>query len=320
MRRRKTNKHLPPCVHLHHGAYYYIKSNVWKPLGKDLTGALAQYAKLVEGPKDGGMGRLISQALPVICRDVKPSTAAQYRIAGNKLSRALAQFEPDQVLPKHLAAIKLAMADRPNMANRVLTVARLIFAYALENQLASINPAIGVKRHKERKRDRLPLPAEVEAIKQHAGPRLSVVIDLLRFTGQRTNDVLRLRESAITAAGITFRQQKTGATLTVGWNKGLRETVDRARALHGQIRSLYLLPSRVRGKAPDYRSVKLQWDEACKAAKVENLHLHDLRAMAATQARMEGKDAQALMGHASASQTATYLRDKATPIVQAPEY
>lgn len=320
MRRRKKNTHLPPCVHLHHGAYYFIKRNVWTPLGKDLAGALTQYAKLVEGPKDGGIGRLVDQAMPVICRDVKPNTAAQYRIAGKKLSRALAQFEPAQVLPKHLAAIKLAMADRPNMANRVLTVARLVFAYALENQLVSINPAIGVKRHKERKRDRLPLPAEVDAIKAHAGPRLVVIIDLLRYTGQRANDVLKIRESDISTDGITIKQQKTGAMLTVGWNKGLRETVARARALHGQIRSLYLLPSRWRGKAPDYRSVKDQWDKACEAAGVTNLHLHDLRAMAATQAKMEGKDAQALLGHTSATQTATYLRDKSTPIVQAPEY
>lgn len=320
MRRRKKNTHLPPCVHLHHGAYYYIKRNVWHPLGKDLAGALAEYAALVEGPKGGGTPKLIADALPVICNGVKPSTAAQYRIAAGKLSRALAQFEPQQVLPKHLASIKLAMAAKPNMANRVLTVARLIFAYALENQIVSFNPAIGVKRHKERKRDRLPLPAEVEAIKANAGDRLAVIIDLLRYTGQRCNDVLRLRESAVTADGITFRQQKTGATLTVGWHAGLRETVARARALHGQIRSLYLLPSRTRGKAPDYRSVKLQWDEACKAAGVTNLHLHDLRAMAATQARMEGKDAQALLGHTSATQTATYLRDRAAPIVQAPEY
>lgn len=318
MRPRKKNRHLPACVHLHHGAYYYVKSNVWTPLGKELPVALAKYASIVEGPKGGGVPKLIDDALPIICRDVSPNTAAQYRIAARKLKKSLAEFSPDQVLPKHLAAIKLAMADRPNMANRVLTVARLIFGYALENQLVSINPAVGVKRHREAKRDRLPLQAEVEAITAKANPRLGVIVDLLRYTGQRCNDVLRIRLTDLLPEGISFRQQKTGAYLIVGWTPKLRATVEAAKGLGSH--SEYLLPSKVRGKPPDYRSVKHQWDEAREAAKVENLHLHDLRAMAATQARTEGKDAQALLGHASPTQTATYLRGRVARIVEAPEY
>ncbi len=145
-------------------------------------------------------------------------------------------------------------------------------------------------------------------------------MDLLRFHGQRTNDVVRISESDILPEGISFRQQKTGAYLIVKWTAGLRNAVASARSLHGVVRSMYLLPSRVRGKPPDYRSVKLQWDQACEAAKVMNLHLHDLRAMAATQARLEGKDAQALLGHASATQTATYLRDRQARMVEGPDY
>lgn len=321
-RPRKNNTHLPPCVYLKHGAYWYVKRGKWKPLGaeNDLAGALAKYADLVQAPKSGGMAKLIAEAMPVICHGKAKNTVVQYEIAGRKLAGALARFEPHEVQPKDLAAIKRAMTSKPNMANRVLTVARLVFAYALEEQLVSTNPAIGIKRHAEKHRERLPSQAEFDAVYAKAGERLQVIMELLRFGGQRTVDTLRIRESAISGEGITFRQQKTGAFIIVRWSPGLRAAVDRARLIQGMVRSLFLLPSRMRGKAPDYGSVRDQWDQACKAAGVDDLHLHDLRAMAATQAEEEGKNPTQLLGHTSPQQTRRYLRGRKAKLVQGPEF
>lgn len=321
-RPRKKNPHLPPCVYQKHGAFWYVKRGRWTRLaaGNDLAGALERYASLIEAPKSGGMPKLIAEAMPVICHGRAKSTAAQYAVAGRKLSRLLAQFEPQQVQPKHLAAIKRAMAAKPNMANRLLTVARLVFSYALEEQLVPMNPAVGIRRHAEKHRERLPEQAEYDAVYAAAGPRLQVIMELLRYGGQRAVDTLSIREADLLEEGIRFRQQKTHAFLVVKWTPGLQAAVGRARELHGAVRSLFLLPSRRRGKAPDYRSVRTQWEKACKAAGVKDLHLHDLRAMSATRADAEGKNATDLLGHTTRQQTRRYLRGRTPKLVEGPEF
>jgi integrase len=161
--------------------------------------------------------------------------------------------------------------------------------------------------------------AEFAALYEKAGPRLQVILDLLRICGQRVNDTLRIRRADLIDDGIRFVQQKTGAKLIVKWTPELRETVERAKTLNGNIRSLTLLHNR-RGKAPDYSTVKIQFDKARRAASLDDVTLHDLRAMAATEAKSQGKNPTALLGHTSEQQTRRYLRGKEEPVVEAASF
>jgi integrase len=317
-RPRTRDKHLPRCVYQRHGAYWYVKGGKWTRLGADLRAALATYATLYDAPK-GTMPQLIADALRTIVPNVKPSTARQYTTAGRKLSKMLVEFSPADVKQRDVAGLKLALSATPNMANRCISLLRQVFAYAVEQQLVETNPVVGVARLTEAKRKRLISPAEYAAIYAKAGERLQIIMDLAAYTGQRIGDVLSIRETQIGPKGIAFCQQKTESAVTVEWKPGLRAAVDRARSLQGGVRTLTLLSGRT-GRIPDYRTVRDQWEKACKAAKVEDAHLHDLRAMSATTARREGKDATALMGHKSASQTARYLRDRDTVLVDGPSY
>ena len=95
--------------------------------------------------------------------------------------------------------------------------------------------------------------------------------------------------------------------------------VERAKKLHGNIRALTLLHNR-RGKAPDYSTVKIQWDKARAAAGVEDAQLRDLRAFAATWAKKQGKNPTALLMHSSPSQTVRYLREKEEPVAEGPSF
>jgi site-specific recombinase XerC len=98
------------------------------------------------------------------------STRKQYAFAAKKLKELFSDFTPEQVTPKHIAQIKVALARTPNMANRVLSFSRQVFDYALERQLIQSNPAIGIKRHREAKRTRLITQAEFDSIYAKAGP------------------------------------------------------------------------------------------------------------------------------------------------------
>lgn len=311
-------------MYLKNGRYYLVKKNEWQNLGTDLASALAEYGRRLSEPK-GAMPELIDAVLKSMENRKEPlakATLEQYRIAANKLKKALAEFAPDQVKSKHVATVKAQFVKTPNMGNRVISFLRQVFAHAVEAQLVESNPVLGIKPFKEHKRTRLISKQEYDAIYSKAGPRLQVIMDLLYLTAQRIDDVLKLKIRDLPGEGISFVQQKTGAKLDVRWTPELREVITRARELHGKVRSIeqgtaYLLPAK-QGKAPDYRTVRDQWELACEAANVPDAHLHDLRAMSLTATKRQGKDATALAGHTSEAMTERYLRDRETPLVDGP--
>ena len=316
-RPRKNKGPYPPCFYEKHGAFYLVRENKWTRLGSELGLALAEYARLMGTAGTRGMPKLIDSALKEISPRLKENTRDQYEHAAEILKRKLQQFDPQDVKSRHVAAIKQSMVATPNMANRVLSVLRQVFAIAVERQLVDSNPCVGVARLPEAKRQRLLSDAEWRAIFDHAGPRLKVIMQLQHLTGQRIGDVLSIKRSQITDEGIAFQQQKTGARLVVAWSPELKAAVEAAKALAGDVPSLTLLRSTT-GGPPDYRSVNEQFKRAASAAGVDDARLNDARAKAATETKRQGKSARALLGHTTEANTGRYLRDKEVPTVEGP--
>jgi integrase len=95
--------------------------------------------------------------------------------------------------------------------------------------------------------------------------------------------------------------------------------VDAALALHGPVKRLTVFYGRRNaGGPPGYATVLKQWRRAVVASGVVNANLHDLRAVAVTNAHRQGEDAQALAGHSSAGMTRRYIRDKLGVVVTPP--
>lgn len=317
-RPRKKKSNLPPCCYLKHGAYWLVKANKWTKLGTDLPSALAEYGRLVEADRIGGMPKLIEEFHRQLPATLSESTKQQYRYAANILARKLRQFDPKQVKGKTVSQIRKSLAKTPNMANRVLSYLRQFFTWAVDEEHVDNNPCIGIKRMEEAKRRRLINDKEWRAIHAEADPRLRVIMELQHLTGQRISDVLSIRRSQIGEEGIAFEQKKTKARLLVRWSPDLRATVAAAMTLHdGKPETLTLLRGRW-GGAPDYRSVVLQWRRACDTAGVEDARLNDGRAKSATGAKREGKDPTSLLGHTTPAHTQRYLRDRETPEVDGP--
>lgn len=318
MRPRKKNRHLPPCVHLKHGAYYLVKGGVWKPLGRDLPGALAAYAR--SHAPQGGIDPFIDSAVGAITLKVSAGTKRQYKLCAKTLKYLLGNFSsPTQVKHRDAQTVKRELAHVPNMANQVISVGKLIFSYAVENELIDANPFLGVKRFKENKRKRLLSQSEYDAIYGKADNRLQVIMDLLYLTGQRVSDVLNIRRANLTDEGIYFEQAKTEARLIVRWSPDLRSVVERAKGLGGNVRALTLLYNH-HGKPMNYKTVLAQWTRTCVSAGVKDATMRDIRAMAATDADRQSKDATALLGHTSKAMTVRYLRDKQVPVVDGPSF
>lgn len=320
-RPRKRDRHLPPCVYFRHGAYYYVKSGKWTPLGRDHDEAMLEYARRVAQAK-GGMAELIEDALPGILKGKAASTQKQYREAARRLQRILEEFAPHQVTPRDVAQLRRSLSDSYAVANRMLSVLRMVFDYALEEQMVESNPCVGIKRLAQNTRTRRLLESEFLAIRAKAKPRLQVVMDLCYLTGQRVGDVLAIKRTDLGDDGIFFQQQKTGAQLTVKWTPELRAAVERAKALHGPVAGLYLVKGTVgqEGRPLAYKVIWKDWRTACKAAGVENANIHDLRAMAGTEADAQGRNAQKLLGHTDPKMTKRYLRARSVPVVEGPSF
>lgn len=318
MRPRKNNRHLPACMYFKHGRHWYVKNGRWQPLSVELAAALAEYARIVETPK-GGMDQLIDRAFDAMKPNLSASTIKQYTYASRKLKTILTEFSPQQVKSKHVADIKVTLGNTPNMANRILSFLRIVFAYAVEWQLVEANPCIGVRRHAEHKRGRLISDDDYERIRAHAHPRLAAIMALQYLTGQRIGDVLRIRRADITDDGITFQQQKTGARLLVRMTPELRQSIDRAKAVDGEnVRGLTLF--HIRGRVPSYTGVRDLFERARQKSGVQDARLNDTRAKALTDADLQGKNAQKLGGHTTPAMTQRYIRHRQTVLADSPSF
>lgn len=310
MRPRKKDSHLPRCVYHHHGAYWLVKKGVWTRLGKTLPKDLQQRSNTP-------IAELVDAAMQTIKPRVSKSTWGNYQTAARRLKYVFRDFKPHEIKPADVWRFRDGCASTPNMTNRCLTLMTEVMNYAVRRELVPMNPCLGVDKLEEKQRGRLLSVAEYMAIYAKAGPRLQCIMDLLYLTGQRVNDVLKLRRDAITDDGVYFKQQKTGKKLLVQWTPELRESVERAKALTKDIPTLTLFSGRYR-KAPDYGSVKQQWDVARKEAKVTDAQMRDVRAMSLTEAEEQGLNPTALAGHASPAMTARYLRRKRVTKVDGP--
>lgn len=319
MRPRKKDRHLPACMYHKHGAYYLVRKGKWERLGEDYQASLLEYARKTSQANTGGMAALIDKALKhhVKIKKLAPSTVAQYEIAAERLKDIFAEFEPEQVLPKHIAAVKVDLAGTPNMCNRILSFARVVFGYALEWGMIDSNPCVGIKRHEEARRDRYITDAEFAAILSVCSPYIRNILEMAYLTGQRISDVISIHLSDISEEGIAFDQQKTGAKLIVAMTPDLEEVIAKAKALPRKVRTLTLFCARA-GKPVTYPTIKMAFAKARKAAGVTDVTIHDIRAKSLTDADKEGKNAQALGGHTDPRMTARYLRGRLPKIAQAP--
>lgn len=305
---------LPKRMHFKHGRYYYVHRNKWHPLSTNFHEALTEYGKLIEPPK-GGMAELISDFMTHLRSEVAPSTYRTYSVAADKLKKALIEFAPEDVKPRHVAQIMEHYKKTPAIANTMRNVLKQVFAAAVISGKCDINPVQFVAPRRVNKRDRYITDAEFDAIRKHATPTMRAIMDVCYLTGQRIGDILSLRLQDITDDGIYFKQQKTGNRLKVTMTPDLAAVIAEARTLNASVRGMTLFHSRS-GKPFSYWTVRTLWERATLAAGVEDAHIHDIRAKAATDAKSQGLDSKTLLGHSTDSAHLRYLRSKEIPVAE----
>ncbi|MGO8739967.1 tyrosine-type recombinase/integrase [Rhodoblastus sp.] len=147
-------------------------------------------------------------------------------------------------------------------------------------------------------------------------PRAIAAIELLLLTGCRLGEVLNLRWSDVDFERrfLLLPDSKTGAKTVYLSEAALRVVRD----IQPRDDSPYLFP----GKRPSepLGSIRVPWEHICKAARLENLRLHDLRHSFASVGAASGLSLPmigALLGHSQPNTTARYAHLAASPLHQA---
>jgi len=306
---------LPAKMHFKHGAYYYVHQNKWTKLSRDYPEALRKYSSMVSSV-GVGMESLLDRFLLRQTGEVATSTLAVNRNAVKRLKTIFAEFSPEQVQPKHIFALRNEYKAKPAWANRFLYVLKGAFNLAIEEGLIVANPVRDVTNLKEKKRDRYITTEEFNAIREQANESMKAIMDVAYLTGQRIGDVLAIKLKDLREDGIYFRQSKTGTELIVGWSPELRKAVADAKQIHASVKGFSLFRTR-QGNQLAYRTVHDFWNNARLKAGLVDCRIHDLRAKAGTDARKQGQDSKALLGHKSDSSHNRYIRDPDVPIVEA---
>lgn len=211
-------------------------------------------------------------------------------------------------------------------SNRMLELLRAIFNRLKKMGLISLeNPAAGVEKFREQKRDRFlqadEIPRFFAALSEVEGEATRDALLLLLLTGARRSNVLAMRwEDLDLTLGrwrIPSEHSKNGDVLVVPLTSATLEILmRRQQAASGE----YVFPSD--SKTGYITPPKGAWQRLLKRADLTGVRLHDLRRSLASWMVIEGASlvvTGGALGHKDPQSTAIYARLSVDPVKHAME-
>jgi integrase len=211
-----------------------------------------------------------------------------------------------------VAKLHASLKATPYFANRVLALLSKMFSMAIEWQWVSGNPAQGIPRFHEDRRERWLQPQElqrfVEALNAYRNQNLADAFRLLLLTGSRKSEVLTaewsmfdLKQGLWTKpSSHTKEKQIEHIPLSVQALELLTRIKEQSDG------ASFLFPG-LNGKPRT--TLRKAWSQVCKAAGLANVRVHDLRHSYASYLVSSGVSLHVvgrLLGHAQPQTTARY--------------
>lgn len=314
-RNRKKNKNLPPRVYIDYGKQradgswprikYFFEPIVdnGKRKGKRIILGYSEpemyrnYSQLIEHPKHVEIMRdLIDDYLQNEAINKGEETYKLEILTAKFLKAFFGDLYPHEVTPQEIYRFMDIRAAKQNIGGKIIggkraanqgrSMLSYVFNRGIRKGLLKDNPIRHVKPFILKPRDRYPEDWELKAVYDVASPVLKCILDFAYLTGQRRGDILHIQETQLTEEGVRITQSKTkgkvNTKLLIEWSDALKECVNEARSLRGNIRSMYLFckddgqPYAIAGFKSMYkRAVQKALD---KGILKEKFNFHDLRA------------------------------------------
>jgi integrase len=269
----------------------------------------------------------------------RPATARDYRALLRDIIRPalgkirVAELRHADVERMHAAWVKRA----PYRANRAVAVLSKMLNTAIRWEMRADNPARGIERAPEEKRERYLTLAEIaglsEILADHPEQVSANVIRLLLLTGARKGETLAARWVDFDfAAGVWTKPAATTKTAKLhrvplsapalallAEMRAEADKEDARHAKHGLAPVPHLFPSL--GGEP-LGDVKHFWASVCRKAGISGFRIHDLRHTYASILASSGLSLPvigALLGHTQAATTGRYAHLLDDPLRAATE-
>lgn len=305
-RRRTKHLGLPPRMQMKGMSYYYVCNKTWTPLGNDLARARRKWAELEAGPGEGvTVGALVLKYIDGI---TNAGTRGQYQSYHREIAKTFPVLAVN-LKAKHLAVWRDGNTDRPYYVNGCLAL--LAAAWAKGREWGLVEADISVRKLSVSGRDRVITDAEYRRIHAVAEPWLQVAMGIGYHAAPSPSDILAMQWNQVSADFLVMRRRKTQRRQAFKMTPELAEVL--AKAKQRPILGLYVVAND-KGRRIGYDTLNDAWRAACAAAGVEDAQFRDIRAKAATDADLDGQDAQALLGHTNAKMTEQYIRHRKTVV------
>lgn len=311
-RRRQSNLSLPPRMHLKSGTYYYVtttKPRKWISLGKELNEARIKWADL-----ENGLASVVT--IKKLIDDYFDSdkfkataegTQRMYRSVSKQVIAFFGLTEVSSITTGMIAQFMDGMESK-SQANLGKAVISNALSLAVRYDLLQHNPAREIERHKMAPRMRYVTDEEFRLIRDHANPVLKSAMNISYITGARISDVLAIKMTDWTEKGLIIRQIKTGKLQIFDRTPELEKIIAEARKIPRNIRGISYLLCSNRGQKYATSTLRDFWIEARDKAGVKDVRFHDIRGKSATDAKHDGQDYQALLGHSTKAMSDRYIK------------
>jgi integrase len=259
------------------------------------------------------------------------STKSDYAaMIANDIKPALGSLKVADVTYSDVERLHRKITKRaPYAANRTVALLSKMFNLAMRWEMRSDNPAKGIERNQEHKRERYLSADELirlsGALAEHDDKDAANIIRLLLLTGARKGEVLSARwdqfdlDEGVWSKPAASTKQKTAHRVPLSAPARQVLVAVRKAADKNEVNSEFLFPGRLAGHR---ENVKDNWAVICKAAKISGARIHDLRHTYASVLASAGQSLPiigALLGHTQASTTQRYAHLLDDPLRKATE-
>lgn len=208
-------------------------------------------------------------------------------------------------------------------ANRMLERIRAMFNKGIEWGWEGRNPAVGIKKFREKSRDRFLLPEEVsrffDALAQEENVTARDFILMALLTGARKGNVLAMQWKDISLQNEIWRipDTKNGEPHNVPLSPQAMEILQKRKQIQelSDIITPYVFPGE--GKEGHFADPKKPWQRLREKSELHDLRLHDLRRTLGSWQALQGTSTAIIgksLGHKSMQSTAVYERLTLEPV------
>jgi integrase len=203
-------------------------------------------------------------------------------------------------------------------ANRVLERVRAMYNKAIEWGWQGVNPSLGIKKYKEKSRDRfitgVELPRFFEALEKEENHVARDFFKIALLTGARKTNVLQMRWEHIDFHHEIWHipETKNGEPHKVALSSQALAILNRRKK---KTKSEWVFEGE--GKEGHFTDPKKAWARILERAKIDDLHIHDLRRTLGSWQAATGANGFVIgktLGHKSPLSTQVYARLDLDPV------